>query len=216
MKIPGSLVLLLFLIGNINFALGQENFKNKIGASSMVYYLRFRLGNEHFNNLSISGPQLAYSFKNKRNNWHEFELVTINIGYTNYRHSANLALRYQYNIFILKNKLNGRLKPFAGLGALNFTKYDRSYASDNSTINFGTKYISNTLDAYVSPGVEYSFSPRIYTTLQIPLTIINLTGNSNRVYNPAWSKREQKNATSEFNLIPLESFNARLSLGYKF
>ncbi|RYD80581.1 MAG: hypothetical protein EOP53_07845 [Sphingobacteriales bacterium] len=168
-----------------------------------------------FHDWYISGLQVGYGWQNKKMNWHDFDLTGAYAGFKSNSHLVSIGLRYQHTVMPFRRFDNSRFKPFIGFGA----EYSISHSKgeyDNVINRYETRHFTNSLQPYISPGFEFNFSKKFYTSLQFPIPLMRLNTVSSRHFDPGIPAGDQSHTHTSLQLLPLQNIQARLTLGYKF
>jgi hypothetical protein len=170
---------------------------------------------DYINNYSFSSsgfidrPTVGFGWQNKKQNWHEIELLNFGIS----RATFISGLRYQHTIVLFKSA-ECAFKPFVGLGLEDRTQYlKQNYFDGIANVRYNS--ISNYLSGSVSPGVQYSAkNSGFYSSLQMPINIFTLRSISQQS-----SPASSRSSDMRFDALPFNSndvLNIRLGFGYRF
>jgi hypothetical protein len=164
---------------------------------------------------------------NPKQNLHEFELNRFELDKseaTSFTQSSGIqvqtvtkkfiiSLRYQYTWSIIKM---GRWLPQLG-----FTFLCSSQSGSNhpqSPGSYDRSYFLLQNIAGISPQLRYNLSERLFFDLAIPIDIIDLTYDHQKILNPYIPKRQQSssNIVTSLPISDLDVFHLRLGVGIKF
>ena len=174
---------------------------------------------------SIGNLSPVFTFKNRKNHIHEFELIKFDIDKTQDRTVRNgmvisgiretshhIALRYQYDLLVLKGLKNFR--PYVGPSiSLHFQWQNIEPLVTNSfTRKFFTYY--NILS--VVTGTRYSIGKRLFVDLSIPIEFFAYRLESTSIENPFIPRDQQGNHTHETDFPISNELKVRLGVGVKF
>lgn len=172
-------------------------------------------------------PTAAFRLKDARNNMSEIELTQFEIGkdenttYINLpdgrslpvnggtSNNTNIAVRYEYIRNFCK-KANSKWMPALGFAAMPY--YERTKfipILSNEYINANTK---TGMKAFLVPRINYAISSRFYIDINVPICVADMNIQKANYNNPALTVQQQKQQTTNFNLIP-DSYSLRVGLG---
>lgn len=171
----------------------------------------------------IHAPQVSFSWQNKLKHWHELELGNLYLakgdivttqGKVAAIHFENFMLRYQYTVPVLSQKISGPLQLTTGAGIQTYNQL--SQVKPFISTLYRTSFYKSWFNAYIAPGLTYTWKERWYASLNIPVNIETLELNSNRVQNPAWSRAEQRYTETEFTMFHNPGMLFRAGIGATF
>jgi hypothetical protein len=168
-------------------------------------------------------PGFAFQVMDRKGNAREFELTDATINLEKYENPnsnpigqrqirTNIAFRYE-RIYNLMKKRSPRLAPAIGYGIAPFYTRSRiiplasSYAPQSFT-EWGVK-------GYLIPRLTYNFNKRLYADINVPVCILSMSHNTQKIKDPALPAGRQKYDLTAFDMLP-KGFSARLGLGIRF
>ncbi|MBX7205281.1 MAG: hypothetical protein K1X81_07635 [Bacteroidia bacterium] len=172
---------------------------------------------------SFIRPTVAYGWTDKKNRTHELELTELSFTkdreantsggsapfYAGTIYRIRTAIRYEYRIYLLKNK-ECKLNPSVGIGVMGYHLRD-DYKPEVSNI-YRYRNNSTGILVHIIPRLQYKLSSHVYADLNFPVGITNLIREGNRIYNPALKAKEQTFSTFSLTTLP-EYFCVRLGAG---
>jgi hypothetical protein len=166
-------------------------------------------------------PAYAFQMKTANGNAHEFELSNFLFNATKsgdpnavYKSRAtNVVLKYEYIINLMK-KRNPRLAPSVGLGAAPYFHHVRGVPTTSSAFPYRNTVFG--LSGLLIPRVTYNVTSRLYLDINVPITILDLHHQSNKVSNPAVPVSKRTNSLTRFDMLQLEPITVRIGLGIRF
>jgi hypothetical protein len=182
-----------------------------------------------FGENDMSFGQLAPVFikANKRNNYHELELNTLNAKtYETVTYAGNgiqpyneeiktfdFGLRYQFTLNIKKE---GKLIPQLGLSFLSL--YNRTKADPLTSNSYYRRSESFRQVISIAPQVKFNCGKRTFIDLAVPLDVFDITSVYMKINNPAIPIRQQRNShlDASFNEEVFERLHLRLGVGVRF
>ncbi|MES2478736.1 MAG: hypothetical protein V4561_06605 [Bacteroidota bacterium] len=179
--------------------------------------------------LQVLHPSVAYQWSNAKRNFHEIELSNFRMNRENktfdirdsismtllvdsaVASSTDIGLRYEYVINFCKLK-NHRLVPSMGIGVYGF--YTKDAYMPNNTALLMQSHTEFGVKTFLIPRINYYLSSKFFLDFNIPLLIINMSTEIQKINNPSFSAEQNNSSVLKFDLAP-KYWAARIGLGMK-
>jgi hypothetical protein len=181
-------------------------------------------------NFQILKPTVAFQWKSSKNNFHEIELTTLQLGKTtsqvesindtsgtrevtmgNDNVTTAISIRYEYIINFNKSK-ERKLLPSVGLGIAPYY-YQNSYTPAVST-SLPTSKNSFGLKTFITPRLTYFLTSRLFIDANIPVCITDTGMEIDKNNDVTIPSEERTISTFNFEQFP-KFFSGRIGIGIK-
>ncbi len=186
---------------------------------------------ENFYETSLGYFSPAFAWASPRGNYHEIELSRLQFNqvdeqtYIDYDNGLNhqvisgeqrtnvfIALRYEFNYMIIKNKDDKRLKPSLGFAVRPY--YHRSAFQPRISSLFATSQSNAGALFSIVPRINYDLSKKWFIDLNVPINLADLSIQSRTYDNPAIPVNQRTITTIVAETLPSQ-YLIRLGIGVR-
>jgi hypothetical protein len=209
-----------FLIFVFTIAFSTLKAQETGPAKSFKYIFKANInyyGHPRFGNSSIGNVAPDWVIKNKKGNFHEFELTGISVNRFEYvkhgtQKSSSFSLRYQYDISLIKK--DKKIIPFIGFSAM--ASSNKSNFSSSDTSYFDGRRFNSSVRLGVVPGVYFFPCKNLSVDFSMPLDMASFGYFKHYVAIPNIPSNQQTSSNFDFNTYFLNKLRFRLGIGLRF
>jgi hypothetical protein len=207
----------IFLLYTFVFPFSILQGQDTIPSKSFKYIFKANINYSHpsFGTYSIGNVAPDWVIRNKKGNFHEFELTGISVNKyetlnSGTQTSSSIRFRYQYDIALIKQ--DRKIIPFIGLSAMAFSGKINIIPSTPIGYN---KIFDAGVRVGIVPGVYFFPGKKLSIDFSMPLEFASLAYRQLYVANPNVPANQQTNSNLDFNTYFLNPLRFRLGIGLR-